>query len=62
MPNRDVLANPTRRPGTVAAAVSTDAWPVVCFCTLGALMTLYMAICSSGIDAVPRLMAQFPWG
>jgi hypothetical protein len=62
MPNRGELGNPMRRPSTVALAVSDDAWPIVCFCTVGSLMTLYMAISSVGIDAVPRLMAQLPWG
>jgi len=56
MPNRDELAISIGRPNTVAPAVTADAWPIVCFCTLGALMTLYMPISFTG------MMTQFLWG
>jgi len=62
MPNRGELAIPTRRPDSAAAAVPGDAWPIVGFCAFGALMTIYMAVSFTAMDAVPRLLAQSPWG
>jgi hypothetical protein len=61
MPNRGELPNPRRAKDTVAPGPS-DAWPIICFCAVGALMSIYMAVSYVGIDAVPRLMNQFPGG
>ncbi|HEY1981034.1 MAG TPA: hypothetical protein VGH13_13200 [Xanthobacteraceae bacterium] len=61
MPNRGELPNPRRAKDTAAPGPS-DAWPIICFCTAGALMSIYMAVSYAGIDAVPRPMSQFPGG
>jgi hypothetical protein len=61
MPNRGELPNP-RRAKDAAAPGPSDAWPIICFCAAGALMSIYMAVSYVGIDAVPRLMSQFPGG
>jgi hypothetical protein len=61
MPNRGELPNPRRAKDAVAPGPS-DAWPIICFCAAGALMSIYMAVSYVGIDAVPRLMSQFPGG
>ena len=62
MPNRGELPNPQRRANEAAVPNSNDAWPVICFCVAGALMSNYVAVSYAGIDAVPRLMMQFPGG
>jgi hypothetical protein len=41
-------------------ATSGDVWTVIGFCTLGWLLSIYVAVSALGVDAVPRLMAQFP--
>jgi hypothetical protein len=61
MPNRGELPNP-RRPKDAIAPSPSDAWPIICFCAVGALMSIYMAVSYVGIDAVPRFMSQFPGG
>jgi hypothetical protein len=59
MPNRGELAIPMRRPSTKAVAAQADAWPIVAFCTLGFMMSLYMAVTSMGLDA---LLPRLTWG
>jgi len=62
MPNRGELAIPAMRaakPAT-AAASANDAWTIIGFCAIGWLISIYVAASSLGIDAVPRLMEQFP--
>jgi len=43
-----------------SASTSDDAWTIIGLCAIGWLMSIYFAVSSLGIDAVPRLMAQFP--
>jgi hypothetical protein len=61
MPNRSELAIPVRaaKP-TTAAASANDAWAIIGFCAIGWLISIYVATASLGLDAVPRLMEQFP--
>lgn len=59
MPNRRDLAMPRARAESRASA-SDDAWTIIGLCAIGWLMSLYFAVSHLGIDAVPRLMAQFP--
>jgi hypothetical protein len=61
MPNRGELAIPVRaaKPAT-AAASANDAWTIIGFCAIGWLTSIYVATASLGLDAVPRLMEQFP--
>jgi len=61
MPNRGELPNPRRAKDAVAPGPS-DAWPIICFCAVGALMSIYMAVSYLGINAIPGLMSQFPGG
>jgi hypothetical protein len=58
MPNRSELAAPAAR--VAATATVADAWTVIGFCTIGWLISIYAAVSAVGVDAVPRLMAQFP--
>lgn len=60
MPNRSELPAPAMRSKS-AAATSNDAWAIG-FCAVGGLMSIYVALASVGLDAAPRLIAQFPWG
>ena len=46
MPNRGELGRALRRPSTLAVAAPADAWPIVGFCALGFLMSIFAA--SSG--------------
>jgi hypothetical protein len=59
MPNRGELAIPAV-PAAKAATASNDAWTIISFCVIGWLISIYVATASLGIDAVPRLMEQFP--
>jgi hypothetical protein len=59
MPNRGELAVPAMRAATAVPAAG-DAWTVIGFCAIGWLISIFAAISSLGLDAVPRLMAQFP--
>ena len=54
MPNRGELGRATRRPSTVAAAVPADAWPIVGFCALGFLMSIFAAS-TGGIELIHRI-------
>ena len=58
MPNRSELAAPAAR--VAAKTTVEDAWMVIGFCTIGWLISIYAAVSALGVDAVPRLMAQFP--
>jgi hypothetical protein len=62
MPNRSELASPTRRPYARAVAAPADAWPIIAFSTLGALMSITIAIGSLGLGAASRLIVQSFWG
>jgi hypothetical protein len=53
MPNRGELARATRRPSTAAAAPA-DAWPIVGFCALGFLMSIFAAS-SGAIELIHRI-------
>jgi hypothetical protein len=33
--------------------------PIVCFCTIGLLMTFTFALCEPGLDQLPLLIAQY---
>lgn len=59
MPNRGELAMPAAR-ATRSNATPSDAWTVIGFCAIGWLLSIYVVASTLGIDAVPRLMAQFP--
>jgi hypothetical protein len=59
MPNRGELAGPRVRV-TKAEPAADDAWTIIGFCAIGWLMSIYFAVETLGVDAVPRLMAQFP--
>jgi hypothetical protein len=54
MPNRGELAPAQRRPSTAAAAAPADAWPIVGFCALGFLMSIFVAS-SGGIELLHRI-------
>jgi len=56
MPNRRELAPLKRRPSTVAAAKPSDAWPIVGFCALGFLMSVFVAVSSIGFDAMRHIL------
>jgi hypothetical protein len=56
MPNRTELAPPKRRPSTMAVARTGDAWPVVGFCALGFLTSVFVAVSSIGLDAVRHIL------
>jgi hypothetical protein len=58
MPNRGELAIPAVR-AAKSAPNSRDAWTVIGFCAVGWLLSICAAIFTFGVDAVPRLMAQF---
>jgi hypothetical protein len=64
MPNRGELAMPAvraaRRTAESAHAESGDAWTVIGFCAIGWLLSIFAAVSTLGVDAVPRLMTQFP--
>jgi hypothetical protein len=61
MPNRGELAIPAARAAKSAAAPAAgDAWTVIGFCAIGWLLSIYAAVATLGIDALPRLMAQYP--
>lgn len=66
MPNRGELPNPAMRAKSVVksgtAMPDAEAWTIVAFCTIGWLMSLYVAVSSFGIDAVPGVMALAPLG
>jgi hypothetical protein len=59
MPNRNEIPTPVRRPNAVAAAAPDDAWPIIAFCAIGFLITIYAAVAGLGIDAIPRVIGQF---
>jgi len=59
MPNRGELAMPAMRAAKTATA-SNDAWTIIGFCLIGGLISIYVTTASLSIDAVPRLMEQFP--
>jgi hypothetical protein len=54
MPNRGELARAKPRSSTAAAAVPADAWPIVGFCALGFLMSIFAAS-SGGIELIHRI-------
>jgi hypothetical protein len=58
MPNRGELAG--LRVRVAKAEPADDAWTIIGFCAIGWLMSIYFAVETLGVDAVPRLMAQFP--
>jgi len=58
MPNRGELAIPAVR-AAKSAPTSGDAWAVIGFCAIGWLLSICAAISTFGVDAVPRLMAEF---
>jgi hypothetical protein len=64
MPNRGELAMPAVRAAKStdrsAKAESGDAWTIIGFCAIGWLLSIYAAVATLGVDAVPRLMTQFP--
>ena len=59
MPNRRELAIPAVRVVSTTAK-SGDAWTIIGFCTIGWLLSIYAAVTTLGVDALPRLMTQFP--
>jgi hypothetical protein len=59
MPNRGELAD-LRVRVTRAEPAADDAWTIIGFCAIGWLISIYFATATLGVDAVPRLMAQFP--
>lgn len=59
MPNRGELARPAARAPT-GAVKADDAWAVIGFCAIGWLLSIYAAISTVGVAAIPGLMAQFP--
>ncbi len=60
MPNRGELAMPAARAVKSPAAAPGDAWTVIGFCAIGWLVSIYAAVATFGVDALPRLMAQYP--
>ena len=59
MPNRGELAIPAART-PASMATSRDAWTIIGFCAIGWSLSIYAAVYTLGVDAVPGLMAQFP--
>jgi hypothetical protein len=57
MPNRGELAIPAVH--AASAATTADAWTVIGFCAIGWLLSIYAAVSTFGIDALPRSMAQY---
>jgi hypothetical protein len=58
MPNRGELPNPAIRAKS-AAATPDNAWPVLAFCAIGFLISIYLAVYTLGITAAPSLIGQF---
>ena len=59
MPNRGELPVPAAR----AAAKTPQAGEVLTvigFCAIGWLMSIFLAVSAVGVNAVPRLLTQFP--
>ena len=40
----------------------SDAWPIIFFCAVGAMMSIYMAVSYVGINAVPGVNEPIPGG
>ena len=59
MPNRGEIEVPSRRRYSRAVAAQADAWPIIGFCALGALMSIYAAITTLGFDALARAVVPF---
>jgi hypothetical protein len=59
MPNRGELRLPVARAAQSSRAAE-EMWAIVGICTIGFLMSIYLAVSSMGLDALPRLMSQFP--
>ena len=69
MPNRGELAVPKTRPASAHSANiwatdmrAADAWAVIGFCTIGAVVSLSLAAMHLGFGPIPRLMAQAVFG
>jgi hypothetical protein len=59
MPNRGELAGLRIRVAKAEPAAD-DAWTIIGFCAIGWLISIYFATMTFGVDAMPRLMTQFP--
>ena len=57
MPNRGELPHPAMRAKSVAATPK-EVWSIVGFCALGFLISISVAVTSSGLATVPRLISH----
>jgi len=67
MPNRGELPSPAMRAKSAALRRGTampdgEAWIIIAFCTIGWLMSFYVAVSSVGVDGFQQVMAQVPLG
>jgi len=58
MPNRGELAFPARPD---IAAADNAAWALVCFCALGWLISVYVAVAAQPVEEISLLIAQSFW-